>query len=99
MSRKRRGFKMVGQCVVDPGNSVSIKTCMGGERMCVWFDVSEFGGGWVVVGSSQYTGASLTQREMIDVILGWRAEVGTWVGLVDVGVRNVGVCGDGHSRD
>ena len=85
--------------MVDPGNSVSIKTCMGGTRMCVWFDVSEFGDGWVVVGSSQDTGASLTQREMIGVNLGCRVGVGTWVGLVDVGVRNVGVCDDGRSRD
>ena len=99
MGRKWWGFNMVGQCVVDPGDSVSIKTCMEGTRMGVWFDVSEFGGGWVVVGSSQDTGASLTQREMIGVILGWGFGVGTWVGLVDVGVRNVGVCDDGLSRD
>ena len=72
-----------------PGNSVSIKTCMGGTRMCVWFYVSEFGGGWIVVGSSQDTGASLTQREMIGVILGWGVGVKTWVGLVDVGVREM----------
>ena len=99
MGRKWWGFNMVGQCVVDPGNSVSIKTCMEGTRMCVWCDVSEFIGGWVVVGSSQYTGASLTKMEMNGVILGWRVGVGTWVGLVDVGVRNVGVCDDGRSRD
>ena len=41
----------------------------------------------------------MTRREMIGVILGWGVGVGTWVGLVDVGGRNVGVCDDGRSRD